>query len=93
MRPFRILPLLAASLLLVACGERVVTMNFSKSDVDDMTAIKDKDALRKVPGVTNVISTPQGGGKVGLEIYVEEPSQAKALEAAVNLGYQKRVTY
>lgn len=93
MRFSRALPLFASCLLLAACGERVVTMNFSKAEVDDMTLVKDKDALKKVPGVTNVVTSHEAGGKATLEIYVEEPSQAKALEAAVNLGYEKRKLY
>lgn len=86
----RLLASATIALAIAGCSEpRQLAINYSKADVGDVEAAKDKQAFAKVKGVTNVILEADRSGKVRVQVFVEEGKEVEVYSKADELGYTK----
>lgn len=82
--------LLACAVLALVVGgcstPRQLALNYSKADVSDVEAAKDKQALQSVSGVRSVILESANGG-VRAQIFVEDGKELNVYAKADELGY------
>ena len=81
----------ALALALSACGgpPRTIVLTYTKADVGDVQAAQDKQALKSMSGVHNVVLEPNRDGSVRVQVYVLDGKEASVMPKVEEMGYTR----
>jgi hypothetical protein len=80
---------IAGLALLASCGGRTILYTYTKKQVSDTEAIRDRDTLRGTSGVRRATITTRSDGSAILELEIGEKNRDDAMERAAKLGYER----
>ncbi len=85
------LAIIAAALALTACGgpPRTIAVHYSKAEVSDSQAAKDKNSIGSMSGVNNVVLEHNRDGTARLQVYILDGDEGKVMPKIDDLGYTR----
>jgi hypothetical protein len=83
--------LIACATALIACGgpPRTIALNYMKLEVSDVQAAQDKQAMRDISGVNNVVLEHARDGTVRVQVYALDGKEADVMPKVEELGYTR----
>lgn len=83
--------ILASALILTACGgpPRTIAITYEKPEATDVEAAQDKQRLKSLSGVHNVVLEHARDGSVRVQVYVLDGKEASVMPKVEELGYSR----